>query len=233
MVRGVFVTGTDTGVGKTLVSQALLTALADTGRRVAGMKPVASGCDPSPSGFRSADAEALLQASNIQAAYPDVNPYAFGPATAPHLAAEQAGIRIEIEVIRNCYERLARHAETVIVEGVGGWSVPISGVATMMDVARSLGLPVILVVGMRLGAINHALLTQESIRAQGCMLAGWVANHPAGPAPEGYVTELTKLLSAPCLGIIPPDTPIQLAATLLKKSACNALFLANPSHQQG
>lgn len=215
MVRGWFVTGTDTGVGKTWVSQALIRALVRSGQRVAGMKPVASGCTPTPAGLRSTDAEALLASANIPARYVDVNPYALEPATAPHLAAAAMGAQIQIEVIRDHYERLATAADSVIVEGIGGWQVPISATATMGDVVQALGLPVILVVGLRLGAINHALLTQDAIVARGCRLAGWVANAMQPDAPNGYIETLQDRLKAPLAGIIPHDTSLEMAAECL------------------
>jgi len=206
MARGIFIAGTDTGVGKTLVSQAMLRSFVRDGLRAVGMKPVASGCEVQSGGMRSADALALLSAGNVTADYTDVNPYAFRPATAPHLAAKDAGVRIDPEVIQQAYRRLASCADLVIVEGVGGWLVPVDGHTTMADVVRKLDLPVILVVGLRLGAINHALLAQESIRAHHCRLTGWVANHPDGPAPEGYLQALSERLEASCLGVIPPDS---------------------------
>ncbi len=206
-----FITGTDTGVGKTLVSQALLLGLARAGRRAVGMKPVASGCESTPAGLRSADALALLAAGNVAAGYDEVNPYAFAAPTAPHLAAAATGVAISIDKLDRCYRRLAERADAVVVEGIGGWLVPIDDRLTMADVAVRLGLPVILVVGMRLGAINHALLTAESIRRRGCRLAGWVANHPAGPAPDGYLGAIAERLAAPCLAVIPPNTTAEAA----------------------
>ena len=211
-----FVTGTDTGVGKTLVSAALLTALARTGRRVVGMKPVASGCDATPQGLRSADAEALRVVSNVTADYEEINPYALAAPTAPHLAALAAGVQIDVATIRAHYARLAEHAEDVVVEGIGGWLVPINRSQTMADVVRALELPVILVVGMRLGCLNHALLTQRAIAASGCRLVAWVANSVDGTAPEGYVEALNDALGTPCLGILPPVlTAAQAAASLI------------------
>ena len=197
MQRAWFVTGTDTGVGKTLVSAALLMALARTGRHVVGMKPVASGCNATPPGLRSADAEALRVAGNVAADYEDINPYALAAPTAPHLAAEAAGVQIDIAAIRAHYARLAARADDVVVEGIGGWLVPINRTQTMADVVRVLNLPVILVVGMRLGCLNHALLTQRSIAASGCRLMAWVANEVDGDAPEGYVEALTDRLESP------------------------------------
>lgn len=199
-MTGLFVTGTDTGVGKTRVSAALLRALVARGRRAVGMKPVASGCRATPDGLRSEDAEALLAAGNVPAAYPDVNPYAFGPPTAPHLAAAAVGATIDIGRIGSCYARLAARAECVVVEGVGGWLVPIGRHATMAEVVRALELPVLLVVGLRLGCINHALLTVQAVQAAGCRLAGWVANHIEPVVPEGYLAALDERLPAPRIG---------------------------------
>ncbi len=223
MAHGWFITGTDTGAGKTLVSQAMLRALVRSGRRAAGMKPVASGCEPTPAGLRSADALALLAAGNVAVDYADVNPYALAPATAPHLAAAMAGTVIEIDRLVACYRRLAARVEAVVVEGVGGWLVPIGVTTTMADFVQRLDLPVILVVGLKLGAINHALLTSESIRNHGCRLAGWVANHPAGPAPGGYVGAIAERLAAPCLGVIPPNTTAEAAVTYLAEGLERAI----------
>lgn len=205
MARGWFITGTDTGVGKTQVGCALLYALAARGERVAGMKPVASGCRPGADGLRSEDALALRAAANASIAndYTDINPYAFEAATAPHLAAEAGGIEIRVNKIRTHFAHLASGADHVVVEGIGGWLVPTGSTQTMADVVRELGLPVIMVVGVRLGALNHALLTAEAIAAHGCRLVAWVANMTEKHSPEGYVESLRARLSAPLLGIIP------------------------------
>lgn len=210
--RGWFITGTDTGVGKTLVSAALLTALASAGQRAVGMKPVASGCQSTSQGLRSADAEALRVAGNVAADYEDVNPYALAAPTAPHLAAAAAGVQIDVATIRRHYASLATGADAVVVEGVGGWLVPISRTQTMADVVRALELPVILVVGMRLGCLNHALLTQRAIAANGCRLVAWVANTLEIDAPDGYVEALADFLDAPCLGVIPSVSSAATAA---------------------
>lgn len=200
--RGWLVTGTDTGIGKTWVSQALLRSLANAGKRVVGMKPVASGCAVTPAGLRSADAEGLMAAANVAADYSDVNPYAFEPATAPSLAAQAVGTEIRFDVIRDHYNRLATRAECVVVEGVGGWLAPLSATATVADLAALLGLPVILVVGLRLGAVNHALLTEMAIHARGCRLSGWIANAVDADIPAGYTEILRARLRAPMLGAI-------------------------------
>ena len=170
MNRGFFITGTDTGVGKTFVARLLMLRLARAGYRVAGMKPIASGCRATPQGLRNEDAEILKSAANVALDYADVNPYAFGEAVAPHLAAGEGEIRIE--VIQRCLARLYARSQWVVVEGAGGWRVPIGPTQTMADLARALGLPVILIVGMRLGSLNHALLSVEAIARDEVPLAG-------------------------------------------------------------
>jgi len=201
-----FVTGTDTNVGKTLVSCALLHALRARGLRVAGMKPVASGCRPTAAGARHADAEALMAASSVAIDYTAVNPYALHAATAPHLAAQAEGVTISIDTIAQAFASLQARAEAVVVEGVGGWSVPIDATRTMAEVAARLCLPVVLVVGIRLGCLNHALLTAAAIERAGCRLTGWVANHVSSDADgvlEDYVAALRERLAVPLLGEIP------------------------------
>jgi dethiobiotin synthetase len=175
--RGVFITGTDTSVGKTLVATAIVRALVASGLRVAGMKPVASGAERGPDGLRNADALALASAANVQVPYETLNPYCFEPPIAPHIAAREAGVAIDIHRVRSRFQELAHEADFVVVEGAGGWLVPISATQTLADLALALGTPVILVVGLRLGALNHALLSAESIAARGARLAGWVASH--------------------------------------------------------
>ena len=214
-MKGWFITGTDTGVGKTLVSSALLMALAGAGRRAVGMKPVASGCEPTSQGLRSADAEALRAAGNVAADYIDVCPYCFEEPTAPHLAAAAAGRQIDIDTIRKAYTRLAARADAVVVEGVGGWLVPINRHQTMADVVLALDLPVILVVDLRLGSLNHALLTRAAIEAGGCRLVAWVANAALAEPPDGYLTALTDRLDAPLLGVIAHASRPQAAARRL------------------
>lgn len=206
MARGFFVTGTDTGVGKTLVSVALLQSYAERGLRVVGMKPVAAGCEP---GQVNEDVAMLRAASNVDAPIELINPYGFQPAIAPHLAAQLAGEPIRIPRVMECYERLARDADIVIVEGAGGWMVPLNEAETLADLAWSMGLPVILVVGMRLGCLNHALLTAEAIQNRGVGLAGWVANRidPHMAAFDANLAALSCRISAPLLGVIPPLPP--------------------------
>ncbi|MEW6611974.1 dethiobiotin synthase [Thermithiobacillus tepidarius DSM 3134] len=203
-MRGFFVTGTDTGVGKTQVACALLSALAACGERVAGLKPVASGCRKTAVGLRNEDAEALMAAANVRLDYAVVNPYAFAPPIAPHWAARQAGVAVDLDWLVGHVRGVAAQAERVVVEGAGGFLVPLSDGASFADLACRLALPVILVVSLRLGAINHALLSAEAITRRGLPLAGWVGNAAApGEAAPGTVESLQALLTAPCLGILP------------------------------
>jgi dethiobiotin synthetase len=190
--KGFFITGTDTGVGKTVVAAALARAFAVRGRRVAVMKPVASGAEATPGGLRSSDALALMAAANVPAPYETVNPYCFRPAVSPHIAAQECGVVTDFAVIRRCFDALTGRAECVVVEGAGGWLAPLSESAAMADLALALRLPVILVVGLRLGCLNHAFLTYESIRAHGASFAGWVANG-IDPAMERLAENLASL----------------------------------------
>jgi dethiobiotin synthetase len=201
----VFVTGTDTGVGKTLVSAALIAALRRRDVGAVGMKPVASGCTPTPDGLRNEDAEQLRAAAGGTPDYKRVNPYAFAPAIAPHLAAHDAGIRIQLESILDSFESLRREFGTVVVEGVGGWRVPLGHVLTTEHLAKALGLPVVMVVGLRLGCLNHALLTAEAVTTAGLRLAGWVANGIDSQMDriDDNVDTLRRHLSTPLLGFIP------------------------------
>ena len=174
--KSLFVTGTDTGVGKTVVSAALTRALVARGLRVAVMKPVASGSDPTPEGLRNSDALTLMAASNVPAPYEVVNPYCFLPPISPHIAAREAGVTIDLALLRSRFDSLAAASDCVVVEGAGGWLAPISDTASMADLAAALGLPVLLVVGLRLGCLNHALLTRDSLATRGAAPAGWIAN---------------------------------------------------------
>jgi dethiobiotin synthetase len=209
--EGFFIAGTDTGVGKTLATQAILVALAARGVRAAGMKPVASGCRHTAAGLRSDDAEALIAAANVAAPYADVNPYAFAPAVSPQLAARADGAEIQLESIAQAYARLATRVDWIVVEGAGGWFTPITAQHTMADVAVALGLPVVLVVGMRLGCLNHALLTRHAIAHSGLALAGWIANR-LDPDMEQFDENLATLaqrLGAAPLAVFPraAETP--------------------------
>lgn len=202
MARGFFVTGTDTGVGKTRVAVSLVHALRRQGLRVAVMKPVSAGA---VTGELNEDVVALLQAANVHGDLRDVNPYAFDSPVAPHIAAANAGVRIDLDVIAKAYARLAAVSDVVVVEGAGGWRVPLSSSEDMADLAERLGLPVVLVVGLRLGCLSHALLAAESIAARNVTWAGWVANRidPAMMEPAANLATLRARLPAPCLGEIP------------------------------
>jgi len=217
--RGFFVTGTDTGVGKTLVCCALLYGFAALGKSVIGMKPVAAGAIRSADGLVNDDVALLRAASNVEAPPQLVNPYCFEPPIAPHLAAEQAGAAIDFATIANAYRQLAAVADIVIVEGVGGFCVPLNHNEDSADLAQRLGLPVILVIGLRLGCLNHALLTAQAIRAKGLQLVGWIANciDPALAAADENVAALAERLAAPLLGkvkfAVAPD-PQRIAALI-------------------
>jgi dethiobiotin synthetase len=174
--KGFFIAGTDTGVGKTHVSVALTRAFVARGLRVAVMKPVAAGSIDTPQGPRNEDALELLAASNVKASYEEVNPWLLATPASPHLAARHAGVSIRHEPILNSQRKFAAISDLTLVEGAGGWFAPISAIETMGDIAEKLALPVVLVVGLRLGCLNHALLTREAIRSQGVPFAGWIAN---------------------------------------------------------
>lgn len=199
-----FVTGTDTGVGKTFVSCALLHALARRHPRVVGMKPVAAGLVPTPEGWDSEDAIALRAASTVRVPPGLDSPVRLPDPVSPHLAAERAGTHIDIAHLVACQRELAQLADAMVVEGAGGFLVPLSPQHTGGDLAQALGLPVLLVVGLRLGCLNHALLSAEAIRARGLTLAGWVANRidPAMAAPDDNIAFLRQRLSAPLLADI-------------------------------
>ncbi|MCC6868863.1 MAG: dethiobiotin synthase [Burkholderiales bacterium] len=197
--RGIFVTGTDTGVGKTVIAVALVRALRAAGVRVAGMKPVAAGIEAGEA--EHADVAALAAADGLALAPRDRNPYAFAPPVAPHLAARQAGVRIDLSIIAAAYARIAGCAEAIVVEGAGGACVPLDATTDLLDLAHRLRLPVLLVVGVRLGCLNHALLTAEAIAARGLHFAGWVANRidPAMAIADDNVADLALRLAAPCV----------------------------------
>lgn len=199
--RGFFVTGTDTGVGKTLTACTLLRAFAQRGLRVVGMKPVAAGADQKNGVWINDDVEQLIAAGNVAAPRDAVNPYCFAPAIAPHIAASEIKAVISNNVLQERYRRLSALADVVVVEGAGGFCVPFNDHETSADLARQLALPVVLVVGMRLGCLNHALLTAEAIRARGLTLAGWVANHidPAMMHADANVAALQTRLDAPLI----------------------------------
>lgn len=207
---GFFITGTDTEVGKTVVATALVRGLVGQGLRVAAMKPVASGSERTPQGLRNGDALALLAASNVAAPYDQVNPYCFEPAISPHIAAEEANMSIDLAHIRRNFDTLATApTDYVIVEGAGGWLAPIGPRTTMKDLASALELSVVLVVGVRLGCINHALLSKLAIESHGARFAGWIANTLAAAMPrlKENLDTLTRLLGEPPLETVPALVP--------------------------
>lgn len=204
-----FVTGTDTGVGKTYAACALIRALRAAGLRIGAMKPIASGCERTADGLRNDDALALIEATGRPLAYADVNPYAFEPPIAPHLAAAAMNVDIDLAVLDAAHARLAADCQVLVVEGAGGWRVPLSAEADRLSFAGWVAdhnWPVLLVVGLRLGCLNHALLTAESI-VRRVPLVGWIANRlpPEQPAWRDNVATLTQQLMAPLLGCLPPD----------------------------
>ena len=200
-----YVTGTDTGIGKTLASTVLLHALRGRGLRAVGMKPVASGCVDAGDGLRNEDALALLAASDPRPDYADLNPYALPQPLAPEIAAREAGIEVGLEKIVAAFERLQASADAVVVEGVGGWAAPLATTLDQADMVRALRLPVILVVGMRLGCLSHARLTARAILDDGCELAGWIANHVDADMQrqDENFELLTARMPVPCWGRIP------------------------------
>ncbi len=215
-----FVAGTDTGVGKTLVSCGLLEAFKRTGVPALGLKPVAAGADETPMGLRNEDAVMLAAASSVSPPYELINPVCLREPASPHIAAALEGRRLSADRIAGmCRGAAATHRGVLLVEGAGGWRVPISERETMADVARVLGHSVILVVGMRLGCLNHALLSAEAIGRDGLVLAGWVANviDPEMAHLEANIATLVRMLPAPCLGRVPhlgEPAPEQVADAL-------------------
>jgi dethiobiotin synthetase len=202
MTRGVYVTGTDTGVGKTIVACALLRTCVAKGARAVGMKPVATGVESGATCHE--DVTALAVAGNVDASLSARNPYVFAPAIAPHLAATAAGVAIDLARIRDAYAELAARADCIVVEGAGGALAPLDAQHDMLDIARALGLPVVLVVGMRLGCLNHALLSALAIQARGLALAGWVANciDPRFGPLDANIGALESRLPAPRLATV-------------------------------
>lgn len=221
MNKGFFVTGTDTEVGKTLVSSGIIKMFADAEQKVVGMKPIASGALQTAEGLRNTDAQDLMRQANCEVPYDRVNPYCFEPAIAPHIAAHRVSQRIELEKILSAYKALTHSADVVIVEGVGGWMVPIDGRQTMADVAVQIQLPVIMVVAIRLGCINHALLTYQSIKASGLEFKGWVANimDPNVSMVPELLDSIQIKMQEPLLGLLPPmkDVDADMVSQCLAK----------------
>ena len=204
-VRGVFVTGTDTGVGKTVIACALVRALRECGWQVAVMKPVASGARRTPCGLRSDDALALIEAAATAAPYSDVNPYCLEKPISPSIAAKDANITIDVGMIRSKFLTLAAGADWIVVEGAGGWLAPLSDYQTMADLAWALSLPALLVVGLKLGCLSHAQLTRLGIEAHGVSFAGWVASgvDPAMACSSENLAALERVLGEPALAVVP------------------------------
>ena len=205
-----FVTGTDTGVGKTLIATALIHRLRERYARVAGMKPIAAGSHALPDGsISNEDVLALRAAGSVDAPTALINPYLLDAPVSPHIAAKREGVLIDIHKIVDAYHALGERSDAVIVEGAGGFRVPITDTLDGADLAQALGLPVILVVGLRLGCLNHALLSAESIAARGLTLAGWIANRvdPAMPEQAANLEWLASRMNAPCLGDVPHQRP--------------------------
>ena len=224
MKKGFFITGTDTGIGKTHFSIALVHALREQGKTVAVMKPIASGGNYDSGELRNEDAQLLLGACGLDIPYELVNPYIFEAPVAPHIAAAENDVQISIPYIVDAYQQLIEHADVVVVEGVGGWYVPLNvGEAatqhsTLEDLAKQLKLPVIMVVGMRLGCLNHALLTAKAIEQSKVNFHGWIANTLEDEMPRytENIDALKSMIKAPLLAEIPFNTTVQEIAQTLK-----------------
>ena len=204
-MTSIIITGTDTGIGKTWVSLALMQGFKNLGEQVLGMKPVSSGCETEDGQLRNEDALLIQAACSKHVDYELVNPYAFAPPVSPHAAAEEAGVSIGLERILESYNILERQSDRVVIEGVGGWRVPFSNELSLKDLALELNLPVVMVVGMKLGCINHALLTAQAIMADGVQMKGWVANQiePDYLMPDSTLETLQSAIQAPLLGVTP------------------------------
>ena len=218
--RSFFVTGTDTEVGKTVIACALVRAFVARGERVAVMKPIASGAERTPEGLRNPDALSLLQAANVPLTYRQVNPFCFEPAISPHIAAEDAMIMVDIPTIVSQFAAMHRISDRVVVEGAGGWLAPINRGQSMSDLARALGIPVLLVVGLRLGCLNHAQLTRCAIESAGVPFAGWIANcaQPAMAREAENLATLEERLGERPLAIV-PFTPQDARSLELESAA--------------
>ena len=210
MSRAYFITGTDTGVGKTSVAVALLQAAAKRGLSTAAVKPVAAGCERSNEGLRNDDALQLQQACTITLTYEQINPFALQPAIAPHFAAAREGLQLDAKQLADHCQSILNlkadlKADFTVIEGAGGWLVPLNETESMADVPKAFGLDIILVVGMRLGCLNHALLTAAAIEQNGNHLVGWVANiiDPSMLMIEKNILTLKKSIKAPLLGTLP------------------------------
>jgi dethiobiotin synthetase len=228
MKGGIFITGTDTGAGKTVVAAGLVRLLAGQGRRVIGLKPIASGAARTPTGLRNADALTLAAESSVEVPYAVTNPYCFEPAIAPHLAAAEAGVPVPMTALMRWYQEAGIDAEIAIVEGAGGWRVPLHPEGFLSDLPEQLGLGVVLVVGLRLGCLNHARLTLEAIERSGrCRFVGWIGCQvdPDFARLDVNLDTLARLLGQPALAVVPhlaePDpgrTALYLATPALSRA---------------
>jgi dethiobiotin synthetase len=236
MSRGIFITGTDTGVGKTVIAAALVRLAAQHGTRVIGLKPVASAAMRTAAGLRNDDALALAAAGSVEVPYEVTNPHCFEPAIAPHLAAADIGVGIRTEGLVAWYARATATAGLAIVEGAGGWRVPLHPDGFLSDLPESLGLDVILVVGLRLGCLNHARLTAEAIERDGrCRLAGWIGNRidPGFARLDDNLATLDRLLGGPALAVVPPldpPSPAAAAAHLDRPALLRVLYPPGATH---
>ncbi|MGH8126073.1 MAG: dethiobiotin synthase [Rhodanobacteraceae bacterium] len=221
--KGVFIAGTDTGIGKTFAACTLLQALRAAGLRATGMKPVASGCIETPDGLRSDDALALIEASDPRPErYADCNPFAFKAPVSPHIAAAEMNTEVTMPPIEDAYDTLAMlHGDAIVIEGVGGWLTPLSEMLRASAIPLHLELPVILVVGLQLGCLNHAQLSARAIRADGCELMGWIGNRidPDMLYPKENLVTLNRSLASPCLGVLPHGATYLSAAASLRDAA--------------
>jgi dethiobiotin synthetase len=226
-----FVAGTDTGVGKTRVAAGLLAAGRAAGLSVAGMKPVASGAEIHEGGLVSADALLMAEASGQTTPYKKLNPYCLLDAISPHIAANRTNIRIDIRKIADIANQIAARHELLLIEGAGGWYTPISDRESMADVARALNAPVILVIALRLGCLNHAQLTREAIEHSGCSMIGWIATHIDShfAAADENVATLERLMRMPPLAVLPHAIDAARDAVHLRE----ALSRLHPSAVRG
>lgn len=227
--KAFFITGTDTGVGKTLFSAGLLLTAKQAGLTTVGLKPLAAGCEQTEAGLRNADALMLQSVMTENLAYEQINPVALEPAVAPHIAAQLTKRALTADRLAGFCRGSLRSADFTVVEGAGGWRVPLNATETLADLARILNLPVIMVVGMRLGCINHALLTAEAIIRDGLTLAGWVANcvEPEMECLQENILTLVQRLPAPCLGVVPyfsDAKPEELVSVLADSQPLTQLF---------
>lgn len=207
-----FITGTDTNIGKTYVCCGILRALNKAGFSTVALKPLSSGCQQTPRGLESEDALALQSAASIFLPLSTINPFAFLPAVAPHIPATQSNSKLSVQtIVQQCQPAFAIKADYYVVEGVGGWLMPLNANETMADVAQQLQAQIVLIVGMRLGCLNHALLTYQAIQQKGCHIIGWIANgiEPNMSYMEENIEMLQQHIAAPLLGVVPYGAAVE------------------------